>query len=608
MSEQVKLTIVFPDGSEENYFSEKGDTLWKTLEIIGVDTGGICGGTGICGKCKTKVEGAVSPVSQEEKQHLLPDEIKMGERLACYYRVDKPLTVVLNKNDNLAKSNLKLKFYNEKKTHENNIKVKKIFINGLDANSPVTLQERLLEGVNPYFLMLNPDNYNELVKLDRAGRPTLELYAVILDDKVIPNISKEKENIYGLAIDIGSTTISGALINLENGELVGLKNVTNMQRVYGEDILSRVAYSTIDQSNKDRLQKLLINNINSLIDSFQKNVCAQNIYKVVVVGNPVMLHFLSGLDVSGFGSSPFVGVIADEFVLKANSIGLNVNEMANMILLPQLGGFVGADTTACMLNLPYNSNSNFLLIDIGTNGEIVLCKNRELWATSAAAGPAFEGGSLKCGTRAIQGSIDRVFLQDRKFRFNVIGNTLAKGICGSGVIDLIACLRQVDCLDENGVIKNNIKTYFDVLDENNYNEIVIINGESTYNGYPIIFTQEDIRQVQLAKAAIRSAVEVLMTVAKLDYKDLDNIYLAGAFGSFIDPENAIKIGLLPNVAKNKIKNIGNAALDGAILALINKGIKEKAKDLKNITKIIDLANTDNFNDIYIKNIGFTAKS
>lgn len=603
MSEKVAITVVSSSGKEYMVWGFLGQSIYEALLLHNFDTEGSCAGRGTCGKCKIRVEGSVSPISEADRERLLPEELKQNIRLACQTVIEGPVTVYLDNYEALDKAFL----YHgiENNITEREVKVQSFYIPGLDKELCIPIHSRIREALRDYEVNLTSDNINQLLSIDRLGRPSLELQAVIFNNQIVKYVSREKEGVYGIALDLGSTSLFAALVDLVEGNVIAISSITNMQRIYGADVISRISYANQNEENQRNLQQILINNINNMIEELvnESRILPRQIYSFVAVGNPIMLHFFAGISVKGFSSFPYVGAFTDELVLKAKDIGLLANSDAEIILLPQVGGFVGADTIAALLNLE-TVNSCYLMVDIGTNGEIILHKDGQMWATSAAAGPAFEGGHISCGVRAGAGSIDKVYLnEDERLEFHVIGDQPVRGICGSAVIDLVACFLKANYIDNNGIIDPNA-CKLKVLNNDLDVQLVIYDQDDIIPGKPVIFTQEDIRQVQLAKSAVRTAIELLMETAEVSYSELDNIFLAGAFGNYINPANALTIGLLPPTDVNKIKNIGNAAGNGAILALLSSAKREKASQIaKNIT-YIELANHPDFQKYFLENLNF----
>lgn len=607
MAEEIKVSIITPDGQQTSCWTLDGKNLWELIASNGMDPGGSCGGKGTCGKCKVRIDGQVNDISDAERLQLLPEEIRGGTRIACNCTVKGPLTVYLD----YANKQLPIRKGMLSKLHPQALKpqvrYRKILIPGMEKTNPIPLHERLSQALAPYRLNLPVDNLNQLAMLDRAGRPALELQALICNEQSVKYIGRKKEKAYGVAFDLGTTSLFAALLDLENGETVALANKSNMQRIYGADIIARVKYCLETPDGLEVLQRILINNLNIMLEEMfeQVKASARNVYRLTAVGNPVMLHLLMGLNPSGFASAPYAGIFTDEIAYPVTELGLNVNPHADILLLPQVGGFVGADTIACLLTLPERNSGCYCLIDIGTNGEVIVARSGKMWAASAAAGPAFEGGNISHGMRAGSGVIDRVRLDDEgQLEFNILGGGPAKGICGSAVVDLTASLFKASYIDENGIINTDTSNHIKVKQEENETQIILIDAEEAVNATPVIFTQEDIRQVQLAKAAIRTAIDVLLKEAGLLYTDLDRIYLAGVFGSYLDPENSILIGMLPPVKADRIKNLGNAAGQGAILALLSADQALKARQIKNQVSYIELATRPDFQDKFIANLNF----
>lgn len=604
MPEYTKVKIINPDGTNQTVWTLKGKNIWEVLELAGMNFAGACGGRGTCGKCKVRIKGEVSELSPTEREHLLPEEFKRGERLACYCTVNGPAEVYLDYSLTNYGNKPFLAAECPEPDYKPEIKVREIFIAGKERNFPSPIMERLRNVLPSCRWELSGANLNELSRMDRIGRPTMELYALVFNDEVVKRVAKTREPVYGLALDLGTTSLFGALINMETGQVVNMSSHTNMQRIYGDDILSRVSYCLENEDGLGKMQLIMINNINAMVEGLLKDThgSSNNIYKVTVVGNPVMLHFFMGLDVGGFAVSPYTGVFLSEMSYPAFKLGLNVNCDAQVLILPQIGGFVGADTVACLLPVACKTNSRYLLIDIGTNGEIVVYNRGKIWAGSAAAGPAFEGGGISCGMRALVGAVDKVWLDDKKLNFHVIGDGLVKGICGSAIIDLTASILEAGCLDKTGQLREDPTKRINVISEEKDNRLILT--AEAVSGKVVSFNQDDVRQVQLAKAAIRTGIDILLKEAKLTCSDLDYIFLAGAFGHYLDPRNSMAIGLIPPAAINKIISIGNAAANGAILALKFTAKRTEARRLRDTAQLVELANYPGFQEMFIKNMDF----
>lgn len=612
MAERIKITLKSPDRPPMEFWTLAGKNLWDSIMTSGMVSPGACGGKGNCGQCKVKLEGEIDEISDSERQYLLPEELRTGTRLACFCRVKAPLTVYLDPLALAIQDQAWLKSDSPPVAFSAPVKNRQILIPGMEKDSPVPLLTRLARVLPGLKLELSVDNLNQLAQIDRIGRPALELQALVFKEQAVKYIGRKREKACGLALDIGSTSLFAAMLNLEDGEHLAISTKPNMQRVYGADILSRVLHCLENPDGLERLQQILLNNLSSMIEEMleETGTSPEHIYYLVLVGNPVMLHFFLGLNPAGFAQAPYAGIFCDEFTYPAVGMGLPVNPEAEILLLPQVGGFVGADTVAAVLSLPDWRSSRFLLVDIGTNGEVVVGNRGKLWAASAAAGPAFEGGGISSGMIAGDGAIDKICLNpEGGLEYNLIGDSPARGLCGSAIIDIIACLRQGAYIDSYGIITELAGEKLRVRQGERGAEIILVEENESFRGAPVVFNQEDIRQVQLAKAALRTAIDVLMKEAGLEYKKLEKVYLAGAFGNYLNPHNAVDIGMIPPIKTETIRNIGNAAAAGAIVALLSPDKQREAREIKEQVHYVELALYPDFQSLYLNNLNFdpTAK-
>jgi uncharacterized 2Fe-2S/4Fe-4S cluster protein (DUF4445 family) len=609
MNEQVKIKLLKVDGSEHDLWTLAGKKLWDSLADSGMDIGGSCGGNGLCGKCKLRVEGDTNPVSDKEREYLLPEEIRKGFRLACYCNVQAPLKVYLDyTRTEYAAGDTTL--WQDWDPGPALIEVKQFFIPGMDKENPVSLHSRLKMSLPQYELDLSMENLAFLSRLDRSGRPSLELRALVYPGKRVRYIGPKSCQAYGIALDIGTSTIYAALLDLQKKQTSAVISSSNLQKTYGADILARLSYALDKPEGMQTLQRVMINSINGCLEELclQVGTAVEDIYAFCVAGNPVMLHFFLGLNPAGFAAAPYVGLFNDQLQCSARSLGLRAAQEAECYILPQIGGFVGADTVAALLSIPMDQNNTYLLVDVGTNSEIVLKHQEEMWAASAAAGPAFEGGGITCGMRAGEGAIDRIFLgPGGKMEYNVLGNDLPRGLCGSAIIDLLACLLENAMIDKHGIIRHQESGPLSIDSTPHGDLIVLLEENQTAHGLKIVVKQEDIRQVQLAKAAIRSAIDTLISEAKISYEDIDCIYLAGSFGNYINPLSALRIGLLPPVPVSAVNSIGNAAGLGVMQVLLSWSSWERAGLVAQKVRHVEIAKKDEFQNLFLKQIDFPSK-
>lgn len=386
-------------------------------------------------------------------------------------------------------------------------------------------------------------------------------------------------------MDVGTSTIVGYLIDLNSGKLMSTSAAVNPQISHGEDIIRRITYCMENQNGLDKLNELVIAALNDIIDKAcsNANVKPEEIYELTIVGNTAMHHFFLKLDSKFLGLSPFTPVVKKGVDIKARELGLKVKPGTNVHVLPVIGGFVGADTVGVILSTNlYNEPELTLAIDIGTNGEIVLGNKEHIEVCSCAAGPAFEGGHLKHGMRGTEGAVEKVTIEPDTLdvMYETIGDVPARGVCGSGVVDAVAELFKAGVVLRTGQISD-VKNPRIRKSDNGLEFVLAWSDETEENVGDIVITQKDIREIQLAKAALYAGASILMKRRGILERDIDRVYLAGAFGSYVDKWSAKIIGLYPDIPLDRVKSVGNAAGAGARQVLISS---ERRRDAEIIAK------------------------
>ncbi|HBE42265.1 MAG TPA: hypothetical protein DDW27_13860, partial [Bacteroidales bacterium] len=386
---------------------------------------------------------------------------------------------------------------------------------------------------------------------------------------------------YGIAVDIGTTTVVIYFLNLLEGRIEKIASFLNPQNIYGADVISRITYCQEHESGLKELQNVIINAINIDLDRFclLKDIRPGNIENVVIAGNTTMLHLLLGEDPLSIALAPFKPRFTAKQIRHGNRTGLNVNPRADVITLPCISAYVGADIVAGLAVIK-PLYENYLFLDIGTNGEMALVKGDKIFACATAAGPAFEGASLSCGTGAVAGAVSSFTAVGK---YTVIGNTEPSGICGSGIVDIVAFLINAGLVEKTGVLKS---------------PFVVHHKKN------IKVTQEDIREIQLAKSAIYSGIRVLLKSSGTEFADIDALYLAGGFGNYININSAIKIGLLPHELEGRIYPVGNSAGIGALQYLKSDEFWEKITRVMANSEYIELSDSDDFTTEFVMNMDF----
>ena len=583
------------------------------LEILNreeVMTYAPCGGKGLCGKCKVKVSGDINSVTDEEKKCLSIEEIKSGIRLACktYINSEAVVELIESNSANNSKENIKTV-----KHYKINSKISKTVIkpelSSLKHN--FSIAEGISNKLTDKEIDIDFDIFEQLAgTIDCSKELTVTLYGNKLIDIENGNTEKTK---YGVAVDIGTTTIACYLIDLSTGNQVGVQSMQNPQAGYGADVISRLNYCIENKDGLKILSKAVKNAVNTVIKKASKkaSIDKKNIYECILVGNTAMNHLFLELNPVSLSALPFNPVTKKMVTKNAQSANISsINPNAEVIFLPNIGGFVGSDIIGDMIAADLkNSTENVLLIDLGTNGEIVLSTSKEKLACSTAAGPAFEGARIKNGMQAFSGAINTVGFNGEDIYFTTIDNQKPKGICGSGLIDIVNVFLNAGIISESGSIMDpenitNKKLSDRILVNNKMKEIIIAYENYTEDKTAITITQKDIREIQLSKSAVRSGINILLKLAGITYNEIDKVLLAGAFGNFISKENAQGIGLFPDIPLSKVVSIGNAAGEGAKMVLCNKNLIDKEiENYTSSTRHIELSTHPDFQNEFIEGLG-----
>ncbi|NLY82532.1 MAG: DUF4445 domain-containing protein [Clostridiales bacterium] len=588
----------------------ENESILDVASRIGVNIDGNCAGAGTCGKCKVKV--AKGSVDQTVENQCAITEAEMSNNyvLACCSRpltdieVFVPETKAINsRKEKLFKLPEDFKF--DLNITKELIKLEKSTIKN-QLNDETKIKKEL--GCDELFF-----ERHALKKLPLVIGKGEEFTLTIIDNYVIDVEEGDKtEENYGIAIDIGTTTFVMMLWDLNKKEIIEIKAITNPQGIYGADVISRINFTNSDE-NKHLLHEVLINKINEIILKFENSheIKHDNIYKLIACGNTTMSHFFWDVDPTQLAVSPFTPVFSDYKITNAMDMGIAINKCGTIELLPNIAGHVGSDITAGIVTTDLmHKDKGHLFIDVGTNGEIALTGKNKAYTCSTAAGPAFEGSSIFQGMRAANGAIEKVVLNSEGVEIATIGDVSPIGICGSGIIDAVGQMIKSGVVDKKGKILDRSKLEIKEVPESIIERIepgvkgnqFVLYSDNKKN--KVVITQKDIREVQLAKAAISAGIETMMEEAGISLEELKKISVAGAFGSHINLENAINLGLLPDVPLDIIKNIGNSAGIGVSMALLSKKSLIDILDVADEIEHIELSARGDFQDKYIKAMMF----
>ncbi|MGB9803605.1 ASKHA domain-containing protein [Desulfofundulus sp.] len=598
---------------------ERGITLLEAARELGVDIENLCGGAKVCGKCKIKIEEGffekfgidssmehLSPLQEEERDCLTEAELADNYRLACCCEVLGDVLVFVPEESRGAKQ-VVLETGKERKFNLNPA-VRKYYVEMPEA----TLEdhrgdfERLREALHkqhglPADLEIDYFVLRDLPNAVREGQ--WKVTATVWCDREIIRVEPGMtDTLVGLAVDIGTTTVAAYLCDLRSGEVLVVDSMMNPQVRYGEDVLSRITYAMMNEDGLEKMHQAIIEGLNTLAQRMTEKIglLPTDIVDMTLVFNTAMQHIALCIDPKFLGRSPFAPGTKQSRNIKARDLGVNICRAAIIHTLPVESGFVGPDNVAVLIaEEPYREPEKIrLIIDIGTNGEIDLGNEKRLLCTSCATGPALEGAQIKFGMRAAPGAIEKIRINPETLEvsYKVIGQeqwypeiqkTEAKGICGSGIIDMVAQLFRSGVIDRSGRFNMKINHPRVRRGADGKPEFVVAWAEETAIGKDITFTQGDVRAVQLAKAALYVGAKYLME--KLGVDKVDSVTLAGAFGSYIDRESAMVIGMFPDCDLENVQAVGNAAGDGAKLALLDVGKREEAAWIARQVEFVETA-------------------
>ena len=606
------IKVTFKPGNRSVYVLP-GTSILEAAGRVGIVITSPCGGQGTCGKCRIQViEGNIPPTSIEKKI-LSKEDISSGVRLACQSKITSACIIYIPSTSRESAQQILTKGIQGKKEIKPSVWKKYVELQKPTLENPKASLNLIREAVKTSF---HADIYIIRSLLETLNEADYKVTCVFSDGELISIEKGDTTKIdYGVAFDIGTTTLVGTLLDLNTGEELALVSRTNPQIIYGDDVISRINFTITDKDGLDKLFYKISREINDIISelSNKSGISIRNIYKVAIAGNSTMQHICLRVTPKSLAKIPFNLVIREPVEIKAKKIGIDINPGALVYVLPSIAGFVGGDTIACILATQLHKENDLkLIIDIGTNGEIVLGNNKKIIAASTAAGPSFEGARISQGMRATIGAIEKVIINE-DVEYNVIGNTVPFGICGTGLIDGVAELLKAGVIDETGRIvsqseyKGNDNIRRRIIETEKGNDFLLVDGHAARSKRPIFISQKDVRELQLAKAAIAAGIKVLQKELNVTDKDISEVYLAGAFGNFIRRTNAKRIGLIPNIPSEKIAFVGNASSSGAKLVLLSYDMEKEAKYISTQTHYIELSARSDFNENFMNEMMFSEK-
>jgi uncharacterized 2Fe-2S/4Fe-4S cluster protein (DUF4445 family) len=589
--------LINSDNSSINREVKSGQTIKEILSEAGILLDSPCGGNGTCGKCRVIAGGELSELSENEKSLLTEQEIAQGVRLACCTNIAGDASVTLPRSDEMQI----LKGFSSEL--ELNLHFQTISIDLMTPTllKPIDDRTNLLQVTDSASV-----TFSALKKLSEVTKKQRKGIFVIKNGSTIVDVFTERTAVYGMAVDIGTTTVVAYFYDLITGNLVDTESGLNDQRAWGADVISRISACIEQISGLRDLQQSIINEINSFVNNFCKKIKAESssIYFATIAGNTTMLHIASGIHPANIANAPFIPVSLFGVSYSALQAGLDLNKDAGVYFVHCLSSYIGGDITAGMLACSLDkTDQTIIYIDIGTNGEMALKNNGKLICCSTAAGPAFEGAQIKYGTGGVPGAISSVQLIENDIVIETINDRPCIGICGSGLVDAIAVMLKTQVIDETGRICDSdeiedeaISKRIIELDDGN---AFILDAKSG-----IHISQKDVREVQLAKSAIASGIACLLHDAGIQIAEVQSLILAGGFGAHLNAASACEIGLFPKELLGKTEVVGNAAGNGAAQLLVSEESFIRLENIVAACETIELSGHAYFQDQYIENMMF----
>ncbi|MFB6353706.1 MAG: ASKHA domain-containing protein [Halobacteriales archaeon] len=602
--------------SERAVSAAPGTTLLEAARDAGLRIESLCGGEGLCGTCKVVVEAGadyLTPPSPADEELFAEDQLAEGYRLSCRAAVDRPdgEIAITIPSSSMETGGVVLTEGVERDVElDPAIRHYRLELPPPSLDDHLADRERLLAGLTDAY-GLDVTRVDRLVQQELPNRlrehaspDGLAVTATVYDGEEVIDVSPGlDEAVYGLAIDVGTTTVAVYLLDLRSGERLAVSSRLNPQHRFGGDIMTRMRYTRRNAGGREELQAAILDGVNGAIEEVTREagVDPDDVYEAVCVGNTAMHHLFLGIEPSSVAGSPYVPANHAALQVKARELGLEVNPAGYVSWLPVSGGWVGPDHVAVLLaSGHYRRDELTVCIDIGTNGEISVGNRDGVWVTSAPAGPALEGAEITHGMRAQDGAIDAVDIDPQTFQPTVetIGGGPPKGLCGSGVIDALAELFEVGLVDRRGLFREAVRPHERLRrGEDDVWEYVLVTADAAEDDQDIVLTQHDLREIQMAKAAIQAGTLVLLDELGVD--EVDRVVLAGAFGNYIDLESALTIGLYPDVDPTSVEFLGNAAGSGAQLALLDRAKRAEADAIVDQVDYYEIAGTDVFRDHFM---------
>ncbi len=578
----------------------EGESIMDCARRLHIGLASTCGGVGTCGKCRLKVmSGNVSGLTASEREELSAEEIAAGWRLACQVYPGGDIKLHVPAESMTTPQRMQVEGMEQHGSFDPPVKAYQVKLSTPTLSDQHADAERLIAALNQqHNLNCSGLDYSLIKTMSPQLRTwNWQLRAAVRGQEVVA-VAPIGGRQLGFAADLGSTKIAGYIVDMADGKTLAAKGAMNPQISYGEDIISRITVATSSPEKAREIQRL----VTDALDQLAADLCAEvgarpyEIVEAVVVANTAMHHLFLGLPVKQLAMNPFVPAISNSVDIKARELGMHFAPGAYVHVLPNVAMFVGADHVSMLLATEaWKEAGPVVAIDIGTNTEVSLVYNGKITAASCASGPALEGGYIKDGMRAASGAIERVKISRDKVEYQTIDDAPPVGICGSGILDTLAQMHLAGVVDDSGRMKEN---HVRVRNGEKGREFVLVEA-GEHDGNPaIVFTQHDVRQLQLGKAAIRAGIQMLLETNDCPESEIKQVVIAGAFGSYIDVGSAVTVGMMPALPLDRFKQVGNAAGMGAKQALVSLSLRDTARSVARIINHIELSSQPYFNQTF----------
>jgi uncharacterized 2Fe-2S/4Fe-4S cluster protein (DUF4445 family) len=584
---------------------EPGTNLLEAAQRAGVEMVASCSGIGICSTCKVRVpQGRVTPATDTEIEELGPDQLAAGFRLACQTEPLEDVRVEIPRESLVVGQRMQVEGREGQIALDPavlavNLELEPPSLTDLRSDLTRANQALAVQGQAP--LKAGPRLLGELShRLRSDGWRVCLAIRPEAGASTLVSVLPFGARIAGLAMDLGSTKLAIFLVDLQSGAILAQAGVMNPQISFGEDVVSRIAYANRGEENRIQLQARLVEAVNQTLADFcrREGICSDQVVDVVAVGNTAMHHLFAGLPVEPLGAAPYTPVVSEALSFPAAEIGLDVAAQAAVYLPPNIAGYVGADHVAALLaTRSYTADGHTsIVVDIGTNTEISLLHEGRILSCSCASGPAFEGAHIRDGMRAAPGAIERVHIHPGVVRPVTIAGQPPVGICGSGILNAVAELLDASVIDARGVLR---PTDPRVRSTNGKAEFLLVPSSETGHGRDIVVTRKDVNEIQLAKGAIRAGLEILLKEAGIPAERVDDFIVAGAFGTHLDLNSALRVGMFPRLPLERFHQVGNAAGVGARQMLLSRRLRREADAITAGVTYIELTTTPEFTPTFV---------